>query len=133
MIALSTLQESRRYDDPANPAGHAQLHHAQGHDLMRSLGPDEERRESKRCKLYHSVKLQFGADLRPRECVILDISDEGVRVYVVGFDIPDEFVLLFSDAVQERCKVIWRRDREVGAKLIGRALSQNECDVVAVA
>jgi len=26
------LQESRRYDDPANPAGHAQLHHAQGHD-----------------------------------------------------------------------------------------------------
>ena len=28
----STSQESRRYDYPANPAGHAQLHHAQGHD-----------------------------------------------------------------------------------------------------
>jgi len=33
MIAPSTSQESRRYDYPANPAGDAQLHHAQGHDL----------------------------------------------------------------------------------------------------
>jgi class 3 adenylate cyclase/energy-coupling factor transporter ATP-binding protein EcfA2 len=36
MIAPSTSQESRRYDYPANPAGHAQLHHAQGHDLSMS-------------------------------------------------------------------------------------------------
>jgi hypothetical protein len=34
MIAPSTSQESRRYDYPANPAGDAQLHHAQGHDLI---------------------------------------------------------------------------------------------------
>jgi hypothetical protein len=36
MIAPSTSQESRRYDYPANPAGHTQLHHAQGHDLSMS-------------------------------------------------------------------------------------------------
>jgi transposase InsO family protein len=32
MITPSTSQESRRYDYPANPAGHTQLHHAQGRD-----------------------------------------------------------------------------------------------------
>jgi hypothetical protein len=88
---------------------------------MRSLTP-EERRTSKRCHLYHIVKIQIGADTAPRECLILDISDEGVRIYVVGFDVPDEFVLLLSgdDIVREKYKVIWRRDREVGAKFVSR-------------
>src|SRR5262252_6911673 len=36
MIAPSTSQESRRYDYPANPAGDAQLHHAQGHNHQAS-------------------------------------------------------------------------------------------------
>jgi len=102
---------------------------------MHSLKPDEERRGSKRRHLYHRaasimaqlVKMQFGADTSPRECLILDIADEGVRLSVVGFDVPDEFVLLFSgdDVVQERYKVIWRRDGEVGAKFVGRVLSQS--------
>src|SRR5215471_6505340 len=38
MIAPSTSQESRRYDYPANPAGDAQLHHAQGHNPRPSPG-----------------------------------------------------------------------------------------------
>ncbi len=100
---------------------------------IQPLAPDEERRGAKRCHLYHTVKMQFGADRRQRECIILDISDEGVRVYAVGFDVPDEFVLLFSDVVRERYKVIWRRAREVGAKFTGRESAENECDLTAVA
>ncbi len=100
---------------------------------MHTLEPDQERRGSKRCHLYHTVKIQFGVDIRPRECVILDISDEGVRLYVIGFDVPDEFVLLLSDELNERYEVIWRRDREVGAKFIGRELPQNECSLVVAA
>ncbi|MGO9698582.1 MAG: PilZ domain-containing protein [Xanthobacteraceae bacterium] len=100
---------------------------------IQSLTPDEERRGSKRCHLYHTVKMQFATDRRQRECIILDISDEGVRVYAVGFDVPDEFVLLFSDVVRETYKVIWRRAREVGAKFVGRESAQNQCDLTAVA
>ena len=100
---------------------------------MHSPQPDEDRRGSKRCHLYHTVKMQFGAGVRPRDCVILDISDEGVRVYALGFDIPDEFVLSLSDVLQERYKVIWRGDREVGAKFICREPVQNECDLIAAA
>jgi len=77
---------------------------------MQSLKPSE-RRRSLRHHLYHTLKRQVRPDASPRECVLLEISDEGVRIYVVGFDVPDEFVLLFSDddMVQERYKVIWRR------------------------
>ena len=93
---------------------------------MQSLKPVEERRRSKRRHLYHFAKIQFDIDVPPRECLILDISEEGVRLYVVGFDVPDEFVLVLSgdNTVQERYKVIWRRDREIGAKFVGRDLPQ---------
>ncbi len=89
---------------------------------MRSLKPVEERRGSKRCHLYHIVKMQFGADTPPRDCLVLDISDGGVRLYIGALDVPNEFVLCLSgdDRVQERCKVIWRRGRELGAKFVGR-------------
>jgi len=63
-----------------------------------------------------------GADTAPRDCLILGISDGGVRLYVVGFDVPDEFVLLLSgdDGIEEqnKFKVVWRQDNEVGAELV---------------
>jgi len=88
--------------------------------IMHSLKP-KERRGSVRRHLYNIVKMQIGADTAPRECLILDISDEGVRLHIVGFDVPDQFVLLLSgdNIVQESIyKVIWRRGREVGAKFV---------------
>jgi hypothetical protein len=64
----------------------------------------------------------IGADTAPRDCLILGISDGGVRLYVVGFDVPDEFVLLLSDddGIEQtnKFKVVWRQDSEVGAELV---------------
>jgi hypothetical protein len=64
----------------------------------------------------------IGGDTVPRDCLILGISDGGVRLYVVGFDVPDEFVLLLSgdDGIEEqnKFKVVWRHGREVGAELV---------------
>ena len=64
----------------------------------------------------------IGADTAPRDCLILGISDGGVRLYVVGFDVPDEFVLLLSgdDGIEEqnKFKVVWRQGNEVGAELV---------------
>ena len=65
----------------------------------------------------------IGADTPPRVCLILGISDGGVRLYVVGFDVPDEFVLLLcgDDGIERanKFKVVWRHDSEVGAKFMG--------------
>lgn len=63
----------------------------------------------------------IGAGTRPRECLIVGISDGRVRLYVVGFDVPDEFVLLLSDdgiGQANKFKVLWRQDNEVGAKFV---------------
>jgi hypothetical protein len=87
---------------------------------MHSAKLDEDKRESVRRHLYHTVNMRIGADTLLRECIILDISDEGVRLYVVGFNVPDEFVVLLSgdDGIDQenKYKVIWRLGREVGAK-----------------
>jgi hypothetical protein len=89
---------------------------------MQSSKPSE-RRRSLRHHLYHTLQMQVRPEGAPRECVLLDISDEGVRIYVVGFSVPDEFDLRFSDVVQERYKVIWRRSGEIGATFISRQRS----------
>jgi len=82
----------------------------------------EERRGSTRRHVFHTVKMLIGADSVPRDCLILGISDGGVRLYVVGFDVPDEFVLLLSgdDGIEEqnKFKVVWRQGNEVGAELM---------------
>ena len=82
----------------------------------------EERRGATRRHVFHTVKMLIGADTAPRDCLILRISDGGVRLYVVGFDVPDEFVLLLSgdDGIEEqnKFKVVWRQDNEVGAELV---------------
>jgi hypothetical protein len=56
-----------------------------------------------------------------RECVVVDISDGGVRLRVDGFDVPDEFVLLLSGhfvTQESKYKVVWRFNQEIGAKFI---------------
>ena len=82
----------------------------------------EERRGATRRHVFHTVKMLIGADTAPRDCLILGISDGGVRLYVVGFNVPDEFVLLLSgnDGIEEqnKFKVVWRQDNEVGAELV---------------
>jgi hypothetical protein len=56
-------------------------------------------------------------------CLVIDESDDGgVRVSTShDFDVPDEFVLRLSGK-EASYKVLWRKGRQVGAKLVGRAL-----------
>ncbi len=89
---------------------------------MHSPNLYEEKRGSTRRHVFHTVKMLIGADTAPRDCLILGISDGGVRLYVVGFDVPDEFALLLSDddGIEQanKFKVVWRQDNEVGAELV---------------
>ena len=81
----------------------------------------EERRRSPRRRLYRVAKIKLGAGIPPRDCLLIDISDGGVRLFLDGFDTPDEFVLFLScdDVVRESIyKVVWRRGHEVGAEFV---------------
>ena len=87
---------------------------------MGSLKPAE-KRAAPRYPLARMAKIQFGYDAPPAYCLITDISDGGVRVYLNGLEVPDEFVLLLSGdgpAMDGRYRVVWRQDDEVGAKYV---------------
>ncbi len=88
-----------------------------------SLREFKDRRRSRRRLLNRTAKIQVGAGTLPRDCLITDISDGGVRLHVEGYEVPDEFVLLLSgDGVvaNERIyRVVWRLGYEIGAEFVG--------------
>ncbi|HTV34794.1 MAG TPA: PilZ domain-containing protein [Xanthobacteraceae bacterium] len=89
---------------------------------MRAQDKPAERRRTRRHLLNRVAKIQVGTGTLPRDCLITDISDGGIRLHVEGFDVPDEFVLLLSGeglAGKERAyRVIWRLGYEIGAEFI---------------
>jgi len=53
------------------------------------------------------------------DCALFDISHIGARINIPDSDaIPDTFVLLLAEngAARRRCRVIWRKPRELGVK-----------------
>jgi PilZ domain len=90
---------------------------------LKSLPSVEERRRSRRRQINRVAKLQFGTGTLPRDCLITDISDGGVRLHVEGFDVPDDFILLLSGddigAKERMYRVVWRLGYEIGAKFVG--------------
>jgi hypothetical protein len=87
---------------------------------MHSLMP-EERRRSPRRRLYRAAKIKVGVGILAHDCILIDISERGARLYIAGFDVPDEFVLLLSgDGVvrESKYKVVWRRGHEVGVEFV---------------
>jgi hypothetical protein len=66
------------------------------------------------------VKIEIGDGALVRDCLVTDISNVGVRLYVEGVEVPDTFVLLLGEpdaSIRPRaCQVIWRLGYELGAK-----------------
>jgi hypothetical protein len=57
----------------------------------------------------------------PHYCLVIDSSDGGVRISTShDFEVPNQFVLRLSGE-EATYKVIWRKGRQVGAKLVSRA------------
>jgi hypothetical protein len=79
-----------------------------------------DQRRSRRRAISRHAKIQVSGGALPRDCLITDISDGGVRLHVEGIDVPDRFVLLVSDgngsARPRDCSVVWRLGLELGAK-----------------
>jgi hypothetical protein len=81
-----------------------------------------DRRRSPRRRLDRRAKIQLAAGALPRDCLITDISDGGIRLYVEGFEVPDDFVLQLSGEgladTGRAYRVVWRLGYEVGAEFV---------------
>jgi len=82
----------------------------------------KERRLSRRRALNRIAKIQLANGTLPRDCLITDMSEGGVRIHVENFEVPDEFVLLLSGegigGSERVCRVVWRLGYELGAKFV---------------
>jgi hypothetical protein len=68
------------------------------------------------------AKIHVATGTLPRDCLITDISDGGIRLHVEGFEVPDEFVLLLTGqdgtAEERTYRVMWRLGYEIGAEFV---------------
>jgi hypothetical protein len=76
------------------------------------------RRRSERRVCRSFAKIQSGTGGLPRDCIISDISDGGVKLIAEHVEIPAEFTVIFSEGRPRRCKLAWRLGCEVGAQFL---------------
>ena len=82
----------------------------------------KEKRKSKRKTINRHAKIQIATGALPRDCLVTDISEGGVRLHVEGMELPERFALLLADnegrTSPRDCRVVWRLGHEVGAKFL---------------
>lgn len=76
------------------------------------------RRRSERRLCRSVAKIQFGTGSLPRDCVITDVSDGGVKVIAEHLDVPAEFTIILSAGHPRQCRLAWRIGCEFGAQFI---------------
>ena len=75
------------------------------------------RRKSERCPCRQLSRIRFGTGLFPRDCMITDMSDGGVKLIAEDMDVPAEFTILLSTGPRQ-CRLAWRIGCEIGAEFL---------------
>jgi PilZ domain len=96
--------------------------------LRRNFRPDvktalmlQDRRRTQRHSVGCAAKIRFDATSQTRDCIVSDLSEDGVRLVAVGIEIPEEFVLLLDGDAGRTCRLVWRLDDEIGAEFTDSA------------
>ena len=79
------------------------------------------RRKSARVVCNRVAKIQFGTGGLPRDVMITDISDGGVKVIADYPEIPTEFTIILATGRPRQCRLAWRIGCEFGAEFMDRA------------
>jgi hypothetical protein len=85
-----------------------------------------ERRKSERRPFQGPAKIQFGVGTLPRDCMIADVSDGGVRIVAENLVAPPEFTLILPAGRPRLCRVAWRIGCEFGAEFIDHPVAAPE-------
>jgi hypothetical protein len=82
----------------------------------------QERRKSQRQPISRYAKLQLPGASPPRDCLVTDTSEGGVRLHVEGVHVPEQFAVLLciddGGPKLRHCRVVWKLGHEVGARFI---------------
>ena len=85
--------------------------------MLAAIAADNRRKSERRpCRSF--AKIQFGTGGLPRDCMISDISEGGVKIIAEYPEIPSEFTVIFSEGRPRACKLAWRIGFELGAQFV---------------
>jgi hypothetical protein len=77
------------------------------------------RRKSERRPCRELSKIQLAMGTLPRDCVVTDVSDGGLRAFAENVEVPAEFLMILSNGKRRQCRLVWRIGCEFGAEFIG--------------
>ncbi len=78
-------------------------------------------RKHRRVELDYMARILSLAAEPICDCALIDVSQAGARLAVLAMEmVPQEFILRFSASsdVSRRCKVMWRKEGEVGVSFL---------------
>ena len=75
--------------------------------------------------ISYRAYIRTGIDLPLVACTVRDISDTGAQLLVPS-DVPEKFLLYLSANVIRRCAVVWRREKKIGVRFMGRESAPKE-------
>lgn len=79
-----------------------------------------ERRKSERIAVRTAARIMVPAGA-PIDCIATDVCDGGARIHLRCADLPEVFLLHFSDSGKRRhCRVVWRHGSEIGVAFTDR-------------
>jgi hypothetical protein len=76
------------------------------------------RRRSERQQCRRVARIQFGTGSLPRDCMVTDVSQGGVKIVAEYPEIPSEFTIILSTGRPRQCRLAWRIGCEFGAEFI---------------
>jgi len=78
----------------------------------------KERRRAVRYSFNRFARIQAEMSGPSRDCLIVDMSEIGVRLHSEYVEIPDDFTLVIAETDRPRrsCRVVWRLGFEIGAE-----------------
>jgi hypothetical protein len=77
-----------------------------------------ERRRAVRYSFNRYARIQADMSAASRDCLIVDMSEIGVRLHCEYSEIPSEFTLVIAgtDRPRRSCRLVWRLGLEIGAE-----------------
>lgn len=84
-----------------------------------------DKRIAQRRLVGYRAHLKLNDSGTPVECVVRDISQTGARLIVTSpSELPDTFSLFLSKDVARQCRVVWRKEKQVGVNFGGRQMQR---------
>jgi PilZ domain-containing protein len=88
--------------------------------------PHREKRRRRRVRTRRAAWINIDSNAKPVRCVLWDVSEDGARLAPAqAGKLPDVFTLIVDKTTAHRCRVMWRKDAQVGVRFLRGAADEN--------